>query len=474
MPLRIYNTLTQKKEEFIPVKKGEAGIYNCGPTVYGYFHVGNARNFIVIDAMRKYLEFSGYKVKLVQNVTDVDDKIINKAKAEQVTPKEIAEKFTADYFEDLERLGVRRADYNPKATEHIKEMQDLIKLLIEKGEAYEINGDVYFSVGRAKERGYGKLSHKKIEELEAGSRIDVNEQKKDPLDFALWKKDKEDGISWDSPWGKGRPGWHTECCVMSVKYLGQPFDIHSGGIDLVFPHHENELAQVEAAYGSAGSFAKYWLHNGHLNIKGQKMSKSLDNFLLVRDILKTRSAGVVRFFLLSAHYRSPLDWTEENVANAVNGFTELVHTQGRINAILEKPLAAEGAGRTGLTEKAAAAEAKFILSMDDDFNTAAAIGALFEFAAEIKNILKKKDWELTPENREELRKTGEKLTSLSACLGLTLASGGLTPEAAALVSERERARTAKDWTASDELRKKIDAAGYCAEDSRFGQIVFKK
>ncbi len=474
MAQRIYNTLTSRKEEFIPVRPGEISIYNCGPTVYNYFHVGNARNFIVIDAIRRYLEWKGFKVKLVQNITDVDDKIIKKASAEGVTPGEVAEKFTSYYFEDLEKLGVRKADVNPKATEHIKEMQDLISVLIGKGFAYELDGDVYFSIEKAKAFGYGKLSHKKIEELEAGARIDVNEQKKSPLDFALWKKDKNEGISWDSPWGKGRPGWHTECCVMSAKYLGLPFDIHAGGIDLVFPHHENELAQAEAAYGSTEKFAKYWLHNGHLNIRGQKMSKSLNNSLMARDIMKTMNAGVIRFFLLSAHYRSPLDWTDENVASAVAGYNELRYTLARAACALEKPAVEGGAPDAVLLEKGKAMEEAFTAAMEDDFNTAAGIASLFSFASEIKNAIKKKDFTLNAQNRESLKLAASKLASLSLALGFRLEVEKISVEALALAAEREKARALKDFKASDELRVKLDKLGYVAEDSRAGQMVFRK
>ncbi len=474
MALRIYNTLSSKKEELVPVRPGEISIYNCGPTVYNYFHVGNARNFIVIDAVRRYLEWKGFKVKLAQNITDVDDKIIKKASSEGITPGEVAGKFTAYYFEDLEKLGVRKADENPKATEHIQEMQGLIGVLIGKGFAYELDGDVYFSVEKAKAAGYGKLSHKNIEELEAGARIDVNEQKKSPLDFALWKKDKNEGISWDSPWGKGRPGWHTECCVMSAKYLGLPFDIHAGGIDLIFPHHENELAQAEAAYGSTEKFAKYWLHNGHLNIKGQKMSKSLNNFLMARDVLKTINAGVIRFFLLSAHYRSPLDWTEENVASAVAGYNELRYTISRASLALDKTASEGGNHDAVLLEKGKAMEEAFVLAMDDDFNTASAIAALFAYASEIKNAIKKKDFVLNAQNREVLRLAAAKLSSLGGALGFRLETEKISDEALALSAEREKAREVKDFKASDELRAKLDKLGYIAEDSRVGQMVFRK
>jgi len=468
--IKIYNTLTQKKEEFLPLTQGKVKIYNCGPTVYGYFHIGNARNFIVVDVIRRYLAFRGFEVTLVQNVTDVDDKIINKAKAENKTPTEVAETFTKAYFEDLEALGVKAPDVNPKATEHIKEMQEIIGQLIQKDAAYVSEGDVYMDVSKVKD--YGKLSHKNIDELQSGARIEVSEKKKSPLDFVLWKKDKNEGISWDSPWGKGRPGWHTEWCVMSQKYLQHPFDIHSGGIDLVFPHHENEIAQVETATGK--KLANYWVHNGHLNIGGEKMSKSLNNFLLARDILKKYNKNIVRFFLLSAHYRSPLDFTEENVKNAVNGFSELGYTLYRVAGILAKPIVSAGALETNLVEKGRELEAKFVAAMDDDFNTALAIAALFDYAKEIKNTLKNKEWILNYDNREALRVAGEKLAALSAVLGFKIEAEKIPPEIEVLGAERETARNTKDWAKSDLIRKSLEEKGFAVEDTPKGQIIMRK
>ena len=469
--IKIYNTLTQKKEEFIPLSQWKVKIYNCGPTVYGYFHIGNARNFIVVDVIRRYLTFRGFEVILVQNVTDVDDKIINKAKAENLTPTAVAETFTKAYFDDLEALGVKAPDINPKATEHIKEMRDIIGLLIEKDAAYESEGDVYMNVSKVKD--YGKLSHKNIEELQSGARIEVSEKKKSPLDFVLWKKDKNEGISWDSPWGKGRPGWHTECCVMSQKYLQHPFDIHSGGIDLVFPHHENEIAQVETATGK--KLANYWVHNGHLNIGGEKMSKSLNNFLLARDILKKYNKNIVRFFLLSAHYRSPLDFTEENVGNAVKGFSELGNTLYRVAGMLSKPLDAfSGTPDNNLPEKGKALEAKFVAAMDDDFNTALAIAGLFDYANEIKNTIKKKEWVLSFENREALKAAGERLSALSAILGFKIEAEKIPAEIEALALERETARNTKDWAKSDLIRKTMEEKGFAVEDTPKGQIILRK
>ncbi len=470
--LKIYNTLTQKKEDFVPISRGEVKIYNCGPTVYGYFHIGNARNFIVVDVIRRYLTFRGLKVTLVQNVTDVDDKIIKRALDEKTTPQAVAETFTKAYFEDLEALSVLPPDVNPKATEHIGEMQELIKLLIDNGSAYVSEGDVYMDVGKVKD--YGKLSHKNIEELQAGARIEVSDKKHSPLDFVLWKKDKNEGISWASPWGPGRPGWHTECCVMSGKYLQHPFDIHSGGIDLVFPHHENELAQVETATGK--KLANYWVHNGHLNIHGEKMSKSLNNFLLARDILKKQDKNTIRFFLLSAHYRSPLDFTEDNVTNAKYGFTDVDNTLDRVTKLLSKNNVSGGTLYTNLVEKGKEMEAKFVAAMDDDFNTAQAIAALLEYADEIKKTIKKKDLVLNYENRNALKLAGEKLSALLTILGFEFIkeaeSTQKKEEINAVVLERDAARKNKDWTKSDLIRKTIAGEGFAVEDTPNGQITF--
>lgn len=470
MSIKIYNTLTSKKEEFIPVKEGEVKIYNCGPTVYDFFHIGNARNFIIIDVIKRYFEYKDFKVTLVQNITDIDDKIINKAKLEGKTPKEIAEKYTAHYFKDLEAIGVRKANINPLATAHINEMIDLIKKLIEKSFAYELNGDVYFDVPRVKD--YGKLSHKNIEELKAGTRIEVNEKKKNPLDFVLWKKDKGEGIFWESPWGKGRPGWHTECCVMSTKYLGQPFDIHSGGIDLIFPHHENEIAQIESATDK--KFVNFWIHNGHLNIKGEKMSKSLGNFLLVKDILKEYDPNVIRFFILTSHYRSPLDWLEENISSACNGFKEIYNTFWRIRGILEKPVVENGNMIIELNNKIKETVEKFNNAMDDDFNTALALGSIFELINYIKNLISSEEFKLTKENKDIIQDTFNLLKELSNILGFTFEEENISEEVKNLAKEREKYRLEKNWTKADEIRSKLESIGIVLEDTPKGTIIIRK
>jgi len=470
MSIKIYNTLTSKKEEFIPIQEGEVKIYNCGPTVYDFFHIGNARNFIIIDVIRRYFEYKNFKVTLVQNITDVDDKIINKAKLEGKTPKEIAEKYTAYYFEDLEKLGIKKAHINPKATEHINEIIELIKVLIKKGFAYELDGDVYFDVSKVKD--YGKLSHKNIEELKAGARIEVNEKKKNPLDFALWKKDKGEGVSWHSPWGDGRPGWHTECCVMSTKYLGQPFDIHSGGIDLIFPHHENEIAQIESATDK--KFVNFWIHNGHLNIRGEKMSKSLGNFLLVRDILKKYNPNVIRFFILTSHYRSPLDWTEKNISSAYNGFKEFYNTFWRMKGILEKPVVENGKMIIELNDKIKETKEKFNNAMDDDFNTALALSSIFELINYIKNLITSKEFKLTRENKDIIKNSFNLLKELSNVLGFTFEEESISEEIKNLVKEREKYRFEKNWQKADEIRCKLEKEGIILEDTPKGTIIIRR
>jgi len=322
MALKIYNTLTRRKEEFIPLKGGEVGMYVCGPTVYNYIHIGNARPFIIFEVVRRFLKFKGYKVKYIQNLTDIDDKMINKAKELKITVSELAEKFIQEYFIDADLLNIEKADIHPRATEHIKEIIELVKGLEEKGYAYEIDGDVFFDVSKFK--GYGKLSGQNIEELKEGARVEVDERKKESIDFALWKRRKEGEPAWESPWGEGRPGWHIECSAMSMKYLGKSFDIHTGGSDLIFPHHENEIAQSEAYTNQP--FVRYWMHNGYLCLNNQKMSKSLGNIMKVRDISQKYKGEIIRYFILSAHYRSPLNFSEEQLQQAESSLQRLNNT----------------------------------------------------------------------------------------------------------------------------------------------------
>ena len=373
--MRIYNTLTGKKEEFVPIDPDEIKIYVCGPTVYNYFHLGNARPFVVFDTLRRYLEYKGYKVKFVQNFTDVDDKIINKAREEGVSASDISEKYIREYYKDAEKLNVKKATVHPKVTENIKEITDFISTLIDKGYAYDVNGDVYYSTRKFK--GYGKLSGQNIEDLEAGARIQVGDLKRDPMDFALWKaKKSEDEIAWESPWGQGRPGWHIECSVMSNKYLGDTIDIHAGGQDLEFPHHENEIAQTEAYTGK--KFANYWMHNGFITINKEKMAKSRGNFFMVRDILDEYDGEVVRYFLLSGHYRNPIDFSKELMEQAKNSLARIRNTKINLEHFIENAKGSMNEEERKQLEKQAVYKEKFKESMEDDLNTADAISAIFE------------------------------------------------------------------------------------------------
>ena len=376
--MKIYNTMTRKKEEFKTIEKNTVKMYVCGPTVYNYFHIGNARPFLFFDVVRRYFEYAGYKVIYTQNMTDIDDKLIEQSKKENIPVSKIAEKYIKAFYEDTAALDIKKVDHQPKATEFIGEMIKLIRELEEKGYAYQSGGDVYFSVSKVKD--YGKLSGKKLDELRAGARVEENVQKQHPADFTLWKKAKPGEPKWKSPWGEGRPGWHTECVVMSRHYLGETFDIHGGGSDLVFPHHENEIAQAEAVSGKP--LANYWMHNGYLNIEGEKMSKSLNNFFTARDILKKYDAEAIRYFFLSKHYRSPIDFNENIIkesSQAVKNFYAALSEIDFLSFKDEKP---------AYDESQKELIAKFKAAMEDDFNTAKAIAVLFEISKAIKNVQK--------------------------------------------------------------------------------------
>ena len=383
--MKIYNTLTRKKEEFVPIDKDEIKIYVCGPTVYNYFHIGNARPFVVFDTLRKYLEYRGNNVKFVQNFTDVDDKIINKAREEGVTAGEISETYIKEYYQDAAALNVKKATVHPKVTENMDEIISFVKDLIDLGYAYEVEGDVYYSTRAFKD--YGKLSGQNIEDLEAGARIEIGEKKRDPLDFALWKARKtDDEIAWESPWGMGRPGWHIECSTMSKRYLGDTIDIHAGGQDLTFPHHENEVAQSEAHSGK--QFANYWMHNGYITIDNEKMSKSKGNFFTVRDILKSYGGEVIRFFLLSGHYRNPINFSDSLMEQAKNGLSRMENAKSNL-----KHLISTCSGSITEDEKTQLAgydkyRQEFIAAMDDDLNTADAISAVFELITAINTAVR--------------------------------------------------------------------------------------
>ena len=456
--MKIYNTLTRKKEEFVPMDKNEVKMYSCGPTVYDYFHIGNARPFIIFDTMRRYLEYSGCKVKFVQNFTDVDDKMINRANSEGITVKELGDRFIKEYFEDAHALGIHEATVHPKATENIDAIIDIIKKLEENGYAYNVDGDVYFSTKKFRE--YGKLSKQPLEDLEAGARIDVNEHKQDAMDFALWKKQKPGEPAWESPWGMGRPGWHIECSAMANKYLGKTIDIHSGGQDLIFPHHENEIAQSECANGKP--FANYWMHNGYININNQKMSKSLGNFFTVRDIRKKYDSEVIRFFMLSAHYRNPINFSDmlmEQAKSAVERvYTCIENLEFLMNTAPAGEVSADFAAKLEGFKK------KFTDAMDDDLNTADAIAAIFD-------IVYMANTELNGETpKTELEAVLSLIHELGGVLGLfeKETKKSLDAEVEAMIEERNKARAEKNWAKADEIRDKLKEMNIVLKDTPQG------
>ena len=461
--MKLFNTMTRAKEDFVPLHPGRVGMYVCGPTVYDYIHVGNARPLIVFDVLRRYLEHKGLTVDFVQNITDIDDKLINRAKREDTTVAALAERFAGEYLADLNQLGVRKATHTPKATEHIGEIIALIARLEEKGLAYAAeNGDVYFDTQALE--GYGKLSGQNTDDLEAGARIEVGEIKKHPMDFALWKAQKPGEPAWESPWGMGRPGWHIECSAMAVKYLGETLDIHAGGQDLIFPHHENEIAQSEGATGKP--FARYWLHNGYLNIDNQKMSKSLGNFFTVRDILAKFDPEVLRFFMLSAHYRSPMNFTFELMQQAEVALQRLYTARDNLQHLIGKEEGGEASEASGLEELRAKAVADFEAAMDDDLNTADAIGVLFEYVRQVNTYF------ADSTDRKAARAALQTLLQLAGILGLlTKVAGAIPAEVQALADERQRARQNRDWAQSDALRDQIKALGFLVEDTKEGQKI---
>lgn len=458
--MQIYNTMTRRKEELVPLKPGEISIYVCGPTVYSFIHIGNARPLIVFDTLRRYLEYRGYKVKFVQNFTDVDDKVIRRANEDGCSIRDVAEKYIAEYYKDAEALNVKKATVAPCATEHMDEIISLIKGLIEKGHAYPAdNGDVYFAV-RSYDS-YGKLTGQSIESLESGARIDPGEHKRDPLDFALWKSAKPGEPSWDSPWGKGRPGWHIECSAMSMSILGETFDIHAGGKDLIFPHHENEIAQSEACTGKP--FARYWMHNGHINIEGQKMSKSLGNFRNVRDIISEFDPNVLRLFMLGAHYASPINFRRELMEQTAAAYERLCTARERLRE-------AQTANNPNAEEEGAFAAAlegykqSFIEAMDDDLNTADAIGVLFELVRAVNTFVTEK------RSKAAIDNAARAFDELTGVLGISTdaKSEEFPEEAVRLLNERTEARAAKNWALADELRNRLAQLGFAVEDSKQG------
>ena len=463
----IYNSQTRKKEEFKPIEPGKVKMYVCGPTVYNYFHVGNARPFIVFDVLRRYFSYIGYDVTFVQNFTDIDDKMIKRANEEGITVKELGDRFIEEYFKDASALGIRPATVHPRATEHIGDIIKLVKTLQEKGFAYEVNGDVYFDT--QKDEHYGKLSGQNLEDLEAGARISVDDVKRNPADFALWKAEKPGEPSWNSPWGKGRPGWHIECSAMSRKYLGDTFDIHAGGKDLLFPHHENEVAQSECATGC--TFANYWMHNGFINIDNEKMSKSAGNFFTVRDILQQYEAEDIRMFMLSAHYRSPVNFSKDMMSQAHASLQSLYTARENMYYLMnhadEKALSdAENA----LLVKVEESRQRFISAMDDDMNTADAMGALFEIVKEANITLNDKS------SKQAIAGTLDTLSALADVMGLLTRKPpeeALPEDIQALVDARADARKSKNWALSDQLRDQLKELGYSVEDTAKGQKVQK-
>ena len=466
--MQIYNSLTRKKEEFKPIHEGKVGIYACGPTVYNYFHIGNARPFITFDVLRRQLEREGYQVTFVQNFTDIDDKMIRRANEEGITVKELADRFIAEYYVDAGALGIRPATVHPKATEHIAEIIQLITRLIENGHAYATpSGDVYYRVSAFP--GYGKLSGQNMEDRETGAseRLNVETDKEAPEDFALWKAQKPGEPAWDSPWGKGRPGWHIECSAMSMKYLGETFDIHCGGKDLLFPHHENEIAQSEGATGK--KYVNYWMHNGFINVDNQKMSKSLNNFFTVRDIAKEYDLEAVRLFMLSAHYRSPINFSRDQIEAANASLNRLYTARNSLKFQIEngedRPLNAE---EEAFVERLKTYEKRFDEAMDDDMNTADALGAVFELVRDANVTIQQ------GASREAAKAALKSLEAICDVLGLlSRKEDELPEEIAALVQERAEARKNKDWARSDELRNRIISAGYILEDTKQGQKVRK-
>lgn len=461
--MKLYNTLTRKKEEFVPINEGEVNMYVCGPTVYNFFHIGNARPFIIFDTLRRYLEYKGYKVNYVQNFTDIDDKIINKAKEEHTTSKAVADKYIKEYFTDAKGLGIKEATVHPRVSECIGDIIDLISDLEKNGYAYNVDGNVYYRVSKFKD--YGKLSKKPIDELISGARVEVNDEKESPLDFALWKKQKEDSeIAFDSPWGKGRPGWHIECSAMSRKYLGSTIDIHGGGEDLIFPHHENEIAQSEGANGK--DFVHYFVHNGYININNEKMSKSKGNFFMVRDISKDFDLEVVRLFMLSAHYKTPVNFSFDILKQTQSGLNRLYNTKENLLYLLDK------AKDKDLKED----EKEFINAlpkyrdefknaMEDDINTANAVSTIYDLSKDINSNVNENS------SKEMIKKSYDMYMELNGVLGLLTKEKEdeiLEDEILKLIEKRQEARKNKDFALADKIRDDLLDKGIVLEDTREG------
>lgn len=459
--IKVYNTLNKKKEEFIPLTPGEVKMYVCGPTVYNFFHIGNGRTFIVFDTIRRYFEYRGFKVDFVQNFTDIDDKMIKKANEEGTTVKKIGDTYIKEYYQDADALNIERATVNPRATEFIGEIIKFVKGLVDKGYAYEVDGDVYFST--KKFEGYGKLSGQNIEDLQSGARISVDERKKDPMDFAIWKAQKPGEPAWKSPWGMGRPGWHIECSCMAKKLLGETIDIHAGGSDLKFPHHENEIAQSEALTGEP--FARYWLHSAFVNVNNEKMSKSLNNFFTAREILERYDADVIRFLMLSAHYRQQLNFSEDLLESAKASVERIYNAIGNLENLIDEVSREEmNEEEKAYLESLNKYKEKYIEKMDDDFNTADAITAIFD-------LIKDTNTNITIDSSKELaQKALELIRELGAPLGMFQKStkGNLEEEIEALIAKRQQARKDRDFALADKIRDELKDRGIVLEDTPQG------
>ena len=460
--MQLYNTLTRQKEEFVPLHEGEVRIYACGPTVYNFFHIGNARAFVVFDTMRRYFEYLGYRVTFVQNFTDIDDKMILRANAEGISVDELAERYIEEYYRDADALGVKRAAMHPRATEHIPEIIALIEKLIERNHAYVAeNGDVYYAPDTFAD--YGKLSGQPLEDLLDGARVDPEDVKHSPADFALWKAKKEGEPYWESPWGEGRPGWHIECSAMSMKYLGESFDIHCGGVDLTFPHHENEIAQSEGATGHP--YVKYWVHNGYINVDNKKMSKSAGNFFTVRDIVKEYDPQVVRLFLISAQYRTPINFSQELMEQANSSWERMKNAVIRWDELTET--GEDGEADHAFIQQVHQYKDDFLAGMNDDLNTAEAIGALFSLIRDANARFNEGG------KKSEACAASETLCTMLDILGLTPKIDAIPENVNALVEARNEARKNKDWAKSDALRDEIEQLGFAVEDGKDGTIVKK-
>ncbi len=459
--MKVYNTLTRKKEELVPITPGEIKMYACGPTVYNYIHIGNARPLCIFDILRRYLEYRGYKVTFVQNFTDIDDKIIRRANEEYVDFSEISERYIKEFWTDADGLNVRHATVNPKATENIDAIIHIISTLIEKGYAYEAQGDVYFSTEKFKD--YGKLSHQPLEDLEPGARIMVGEVKREPMDFAVWKAAKPGEPAWDSPWGKGRPGWHIECSAMNWRYLGDTIDIHCGGQDLIFPHHENEIAQSECFTGKP--FAHYWMHNGYINVDNVKMSKSLGNFFTVRDVAEKYGYEPIRYLLISAQYRSPINYSTDIIEQCISALNRLYTCRDSLDFELKNASDAEHDGDRAIIDGFGKYREQFIDAMDDDLNTADAIASIFELVRDINtNVVGKTPSKALVEGAISV------FDELAGVLGLVYnrKTETLDSDIEALIEARTNARKEKNWAEADRIRDQLKEMGIVLEDTAQG------